>query len=71
MFFKSKDLDLAHAAPGSFAIMPSTAMIEPLRKDYEAMAGMVFGTLPDFNTLLAEIQSLQNRLNRPRRKGGR
>jgi hypothetical protein len=51
--------------------MPSAAMIDPLRKDYEAMAGMVFGTLPDFNTLLVEIQSLQNRLNHPQRKGTR
>ena len=70
MFFNSKDLDLIHATPGSFAITPSAAMIEPLRKDYEAMAGMVFGPLPDFNALLAEIQSLQNRLNH-RREGAR
>jgi hypothetical protein len=33
MFFNSSDLDLAHAAPGSFTIAPSKEMIDPLRRD--------------------------------------
>jgi len=45
-------------------------MIEPLRKDYEAMAGMVFGTLPDFSGRLIEIEHLQSHINQPRSKGG-
>jgi hypothetical protein len=68
MFFNSNDLDLAHAAPGSYAIVPSTEMIEPLRRDYQAMAGMVFGGIPDFDAMLLEIQNLEHRLNQPRQR---
>lgn len=68
MFFNSNDLDLAHAVPGSYAIVPSKEMIEPLRRDYQAMAGMVFGDIPDFDAMLSEVQNLEHRLNQPRRR---
>lgn len=37
MFFNSRDLDLAHAEPGSFSLIPTDAMIADLRRDYGAM----------------------------------
>jgi hypothetical protein len=69
MFFNSADFDLTHAVPGSFALAPTDAMIEPLRRDYHAMAGMVFGGVPDFDVLLAAIGDLEGRINQAGRDG--
>ena len=63
MFFNSRDLDLAHAEPGSFALMPADAMISDLRRDYTAMSGMIFGDIPAFDAVLASVEELQLRLN--------
>lgn len=65
MFFNSRDLDLAHAEPGSFSMMPTDAMIADLRRDYAAMAGMIFGDVPDFDAILATVDTLQRSLNAP------
>jgi hypothetical protein len=45
MFFNRPDLDLASATPGSFALTPHDGMLADLRRDYEAMSGMVFGPI--------------------------
>lgn len=63
MFFNSGDLDLDHAVPGSFALRPTNGMTEALRRDYEAMAGMIFGKIPSFDEMLATIAELERRLN--------
>lgn len=65
MFFNSRDLDLAHAEPGSFSMMPTDAMIADLRRDYAAMAGVIFGDVPDFDAILATVDTLQRSLNKP------
>lgn len=64
MFFNSRDLDLGHAEPGSFSLMPSDAMIADLRRDYGAMAGMIFGNVPDFDAILESVEKLQHTLNK-------
>jgi len=63
MFFNSRDLDLAHAEPGSFSLMPTDAMIADLRRDYAAMADMIFGDVPDFDAVLETVDMLQSSLN--------
>lgn len=63
MFFNSPDYDLASAAPGSFAIVPTEGMFEELRRDYDRMAGMIFGEIPPFEGILAALEGFQNRLN--------
>lgn len=63
MFFNRTDFDLAGAGPGSFALAPHDAMIDPLRVDYRAMQGMIFGDPPDFEAVLDSIVSLEARLN--------
>lgn len=63
MFFNRPDFDLAGAGPGSFALAPHDAMIDPLRVDYRAMQGMIFGDPPDFEAVLDSIVSLEARLN--------
>ena len=63
MFFNSRDLDLAHAEPGSFSLMPAEAMIDDLRRDYAAMSGMIFGEIPAFEAVLDSVAKLEHQLN--------
>jgi hypothetical protein len=64
MFFNRPDLDLASAVPGSFALTPHDGMLADLRRDYEAMSGMVFGPIPAVDAVVAVIAELEQRLNR-------
>jgi hypothetical protein len=63
MFFTRPDLDLASAISGSFALTPHDGMLAALRRDYEAMSGMVFGPIPTIDAVVAEIAELEHRLN--------
>ncbi len=63
MFFNSPDLDLPHACPGSYAIMPTVEMIDVLRRDYQSMAGMIFGDVPDIIDVLHTVQRLEQLIN--------
>jgi hypothetical protein len=64
VFFSRPDLDLASAVPGSFALTPHDRMIADLRRDYEAMSGMVFGPTPNVDEVVEAIAELEQRLNR-------
>ena len=63
MFFNRPDFDLASAVPGSFALTPHDRMLTDLRRDYEAMSGMVFGPIPTVDAVVAAIADLERRLN--------
>jgi hypothetical protein len=63
MFFNRPDLDLASAVPGSFALTPHDGTRTDLRRDYEAMSGMVFGPIPTVDEVVAAIAELERRLN--------
>lgn len=63
LFFSSADLDLPHAVPGTLAIAPTEAMLDPLRRDYAAMAGMIFGEVPPFEAVVAAVRELERRVN--------
>ena len=63
MFFNSRDLDLAHAAPGTFSLIPSEGMLADLRRDYAAMSGMIFGEIPPFEAVIASVESLEQTIN--------
>ena len=63
MFFNRPDLDLASAVPGSFALTPHDGMLADLRRDYAAMSGMIFGSIPDVDEVVAAIAQLEHRLN--------
>lgn len=65
MFFNSRDLNLAHAEPGSFSLIATDAMIADLRRDYGDIAGMIFGDVLDFDAVLAIVETLQRSLNEP------
>jgi hypothetical protein len=64
MFFNRPDLDLASAVPGSFALTPHDGMLADLRRDYEAMSDMVFGSIPSVDDVIAAIVELEKRINR-------
>ena len=63
MFFNSTDLDLIHAQPGSFAITPTPEMEDALKRDYQAMSGMIFGEVPDFAEVLEATRQLEQVIN--------
>jgi hypothetical protein len=63
LFFGSADLGLDSAAPGSFTLAPGAAMRNALARDYEAMAGMVFGTIPAVNDVLGSVLRLEAAIN--------
>lgn len=63
MFFNSTDLDLLHARPGSFAITPTPRMVDALKRDYHAMAGMIFGEVPEFAEVLEATRQLEQAIN--------
>jgi hypothetical protein len=64
MFFNRPDLDLASAVPGSFALTPHDGMLADLRRDYEAMSGMVFGPVSTVDAVVTAIVQLEQRINR-------
>lgn len=53
IFFNS--LDLATAEPGSFVLRPTNARLDPLRRDYIAMTGLIFGDAPAFVAVITSI----------------
>ncbi|MEO5755347.1 MAG: nucleotidyl transferase AbiEii/AbiGii toxin family protein [Mesorhizobium sp.] len=65
MFFNRKDYDLASAEPPTFAILPHDEMVDALRRDYVAMAEMIFGPVPNFGLVLQSVQRLEIQLNAP------
>lgn len=64
LFFGSSDLGLDTAKPGTYTLMPEGAMREALAKDYVAMSGMIFGTVPSLDEVLASVEQLQQSINR-------
>ncbi|MEJ2376366.1 MAG: hypothetical protein P8Y71_13440 [Pseudolabrys sp.] len=62
-FFYRGNTGLDAAARGSFRLQPSEEMLEPLRKDYAAMATMIFGEVPIFEEVLASVALAEKQLN--------
>jgi hypothetical protein len=63
MFFNTSDFDLDQAAPGTLSLAPSAPMLDALERDYNAMGGMIMGTVPAFTDVMAVIAALEQRLN--------
>ena len=63
LFFGSADLGLETAQPGSFTLTPSAVMNEALSRDYEAMAGMVFGEIPALSAVLSSVERFEEIVN--------
>jgi hypothetical protein len=65
MFFDHPDFDLASAIPGTFALSPSPEMVDSLLRDYDRMTGMIMGTAPEFDNVIARIREYERRINVP------
>jgi hypothetical protein len=63
LFFGSADLGLDIAMPGMFTLTPSTGMRDVLERDYEAMAGMVFGDVPPLDAVLDSAEHFEQIVN--------
>ncbi len=63
LFFNSSDLNLKNARPGSFTLSPTLPMCQMLKRDYQAMAGMIFGDVPKFTDILEVIMELEQQVN--------
>ena len=62
-FFNRPDFNLATAAPGSFALLPSVDMVDRLAGDYENTKAMIFGDAPKFDVILHSIAEIEGALN--------
>ena len=63
VFFDRPDYDLASAEPGTFAVAPTEAMVEPLARDYANTTPMIFGTAPAFEDILASANEIEETIN--------
>ena len=54
--------DLAH--PGTFKLIPGGHVLASVRSDYRSMENMIFGEVPDFDEILADLQTLEEDINR-------
>ena len=62
-FYPRRWAQYEQAAPGTLKLLPPDYRMDALRKDYDAMANMMFGDYPDFDTLMAYIRELENEIN--------
>ena len=51
------------AKPGTMKLIPSEKNIQALYEDYEHMKNMIYGEKPDFDIILAAMQTLENDIN--------
>ncbi len=62
-FFNRPDYDLASAVPGTFAIMPTSAMTGALENDYANTTAMIFGVAPAFDEILVSVEQIERTVN--------
>ena len=62
-FFKKAWMKLEEAIPGSFHLVPEGKLLQTLKKDYQAMQGMMLGNAPRFETIVEELKKLESKLN--------
>lgn len=53
------------AKPGTLVLVPESHVLALVRSDYRAMENMIFGEVPDFDEIMAVLQTLQEEINRP------
>ena len=51
------------AVPGRLRLVPDGPVLKAVTDDYRAMANMIFGAIPAFETILAELQDLEIKIN--------
>jgi hypothetical protein len=51
------------AKPGTLRLVPIGRVLASVTTDYRAMANMIFGDYPDFETVMAQLQVLEDEIN--------
>jgi len=62
-FYRSAWAKYEEARPGSLRLSPPAERVADLRKDYQSMQPMLFGTIPGFEDILAELAALEKTVN--------
>ena len=63
LFYGEHGIDLSQAALGTLNIVPNKNLWPELKRDYRQMQVMTFEPMPDFESLMAELQVHEGRLN--------
>lgn len=63
IFFNRAPLGLDTAEPGTFTLVPAAGMKETIKKDYDKMASMIFGVVPEFEEVMQSVQIAEERVN--------
>ncbi|HLO52413.1 MAG TPA: nucleotidyl transferase AbiEii/AbiGii toxin family protein [Kamptonema sp.] len=63
-FFKRAWMKLDEAIPGSFHLVPKGKLLQHLKKDYQAMQGMILGNAPNFETIVEQLEELETAINK-------
>lgn len=64
LMFRAPDHRYDRAIPGTYRLVPTTKMLSNLRRDYNRMSDMIFGTAPAFDDIITSIAELETFLNR-------
>jgi hypothetical protein len=62
-FYQSSWAHYQTAKPGSFRLVPNDAVLQELRKDYQAMRNMIYGDYPDFDVMITILLGLEEAIN--------
>ena len=63
-FFASRWANYETARPGTFHLLPKEGdRLDVLRRDYEAMQTMIFGTAPSWDEIVRNLRALEERIN--------
>ena len=63
LFFLQKWSSYDTAKPGTLHLLSPETRISDLRKDYAAMAAMIFGEAPTWEDIIRELRALGRRIN--------
>jgi Nucleotidyl transferase AbiEii toxin, Type IV TA system len=63
IFFNRRHTGLEHVKRGAFRLTPSGDIVDILRREYAAMATMIFGDVPDFRVVLDSVATAETWLN--------
>lgn len=68
-FYRSPWARYEDAKPGTLRLLPPKHHVDELRRDYRAMQGMLFGTVPTFDEILQGLAGLERTINEVKAAG--
>jgi len=63
-FFRSAWAKYEEAKPGTLKLLPQNHHIDDLKKDYDSMQAMLFGTIPSFDEIIKGLTDLETEINK-------